>query len=426
MTRATKRIGFKSIAGAAVSAVFLLLTGCGGDGGDAPANAEAYPHATETIGSLRDIYDGKLKGQIAVNTFRNADRLLTTRDIKHGGTSYAMPKSAQQLSQISFTFNNKVYDLPTYLETQRVTGLLILKDGKIVNETYREGNTEKTRWISFSMAKSISSILIGAALRDGFITSINDPVVKYVPQLAGTAYDGVTVRNVLMMATGVKWDETYNNPNSDIRALVDARISQTPGASIKLLSKLPRVAQPGYAFNYSTGDTQIVGEILYGATKIRPATYLSNKIWTKMGMEADAKWWTDSPDGMETTGSGLSATLRDYGRIGLFMLNDGIINDERILPSGWISDSTTPKTLADGTLNSEYGYLWWIPSGPSKGDGAYYAAGIHGQNIYVNPKHKIVIVTWEAWSDSNGSGDDSYDKNNAFFEAAVKALSTAN
>lgn len=210
-----------------------------------------------------------------------------------------------------------------FISFNRVAGLLILKDGEIVFETYQLGNTEQTRWMSMSVVKSILSALVGAAIQDSHIASIDDPVTTYLPQLEGSAYDGVTVRNALQMASGVKWDETYTDISSDRRKMLEAQNSLRPGAVLELMATLPRAAEPGTRFNYSTGETHVVGALLRVATAQPLAEYLSERIWARFGMESDATWWLEAPDGLEVGGSGLSATLRDYGRFGWFLLNGG-------------------------------------------------------------------------------------------------------
>jgi len=324
-----------------------------------------------------------------------------------------MPPAATPLRQVTFTDRGKRYDLATYLELNRVTGLLVLKDGRIALERYRLGNTERTHWMSMSVAKSITSTLIGAAIKERYITSLSDSVTYYVPALAGSAYDGVTVRDVLMMASGARWNETYTDPASDRRRLLEAQISQVSGSTMAVMHSLPRAAAPGTVNNYSTGETQVAAEILRRAVGRPLATYLSDRIWSRFGMETDASWWLDSPDGVEIGGSGISATLRDYGRFGLFLLDGGVARGDSVLPGGWIAEATTPKTLRDGT-SLEYGYLWW----PGQA-GAYAAEGIYGQWIYVNPGAHVVIVVWSAQAKPTGAAvvDDW-----AFFDAVVSAL----
>lgn len=312
-----------------------------------PAAAQ-YPHATEPIGSVRQIYDGVLPFDVAVRTFRNIDRLFPTRVVPASRLPLPLPADPALFPQIRFADRDSQYTLERYLELNHVTGLLILKDGRIRLERYLHGNTRETRWMSMSVAKSITSTLIGAAVHDGRL-SLSDQVVKHVPSLAGSAYDGATVRDVLMMASGVKWNETYTDPRSDRRRLLEAQISQRPGSALQVMRSLPRAAEPGTKNNYNTGETQVASEILRAAVGKPLATYLAERVWSKVGMESDANWWLDSPDGVEIGGSGFSATLRDYARFGQFILNDGVADGERILPEGWVREATSAKTLKGGT-----------------------------------------------------------------------------
>lgn len=355
---------------------------------------EAYPHAHEPIGTVEQIYDGALLPDQAVSTFRNIDRLFPTHTIRAGQNPYPLPRADRKLVNVRFQQDGKTYDLYDFFALDNVTAMLVIKDGKVVHETYQRGNTEKTRWMSMSMAKSITSTLAGIAIAEGLIKDgVDAQVADYVPELKGSAYDGVTLRDVLMMSSGVKWDETYTDSSSDRRALLRAQISQQPRSAMKLMAGLPRAAEPGTLNNYSTGETQILGEIVHGAVKMPLAEYLSQKIWQPFGMESDAKWWLDSPDGVEIGGSGIAATLRDYGRFGLFVLNDGKIDGKSILPPGWIKEATSPKTLKNGE-KLDYGYMWWAAwTEPSIRDGAFEAIGIQGQNLYVNPAQNLVIVT---------------------------------
>ncbi len=385
----------------------------------AAAADAAYPHANEPIGTVEQIYDGALLPDQAVSTYRNIDRLFPTRTIKAGGHVFPLVKADKQLTNVAFTYEEKKYDLYDFVALDSITGMLVLKDGKIAYEMYQRGNTERTRWMSMSLAKSITSTLAAMAIKDGYIKSLDAPVVDYVPALKGSAYDGVTVKQVLMMSSGVKWNETYTDPNSDRRALLKAQIAQQPGAAVALMSKLPRAGEPGSVHNYSTGETQILGEIVRGAIKTPLAEYLSEKVWAPYGMEADANWWLDSPNGHEIGGSGISATLRDYGRIGQFFMDNGMVNGYSVLPDGWVKEASTPKTLSNGKA-LDYGYMWWTAwTPPSIKDGAFSAIGIHGQNIYIDPAEKVVIVTF-------GAQPKPVEKEpidpNVFFDAVVAAL----
>ncbi len=382
-------------------ALALVLAGCAHG---AATRALPYPHAAEPIGTVRQSYDGALSAELAVHTFRNIDRLFPTRRIAPADAPRPLPKASRPLGAVRFTQDGTSHALNDYLRGNRVAALLVLKDGAIAHEQYLLGNTPRTRWMSMSVAKSITSTLIGAAIHDGAIGSVHDPVIRYVPSLTGSAYDGASIRDVLMMSSGVQWDETYTDPRSDRRALLEAQIAQVPGAALAVMAKLPRAAAPGTRHNYSTGETQVAAEILRGAVQRPLATYLSERIWRPMGMEAEARWWLDSPDGIEIGGSGISATLRDYGRFGQFMLDDGVVDGVRYLPEGWAREAGSAKALRDGTV-LPYGYMWWIPeSAAAARDSAYVAEGIHGQFVYINPAARVVIVVWSALPRPTGGG----------------------
>jgi hypothetical protein len=379
-----------------LSTALLVTTGLAAAQQPPLTASQPYPHRTEPIGTVRQIYDGVLTPALAVNTFRNIDRLFPTRIVPASSRPMPLPPAPVPLTEVRFSDQGREYDLEAYLELNRVAAILVLQDGRVKLERYRFGNTERTRWMSMSIAKSITSTLIGAALKQGYIRSLSDSVTRYVPSLIGSAYDGVSVRDVLMMASGVRWNETYTDPSSDRRRLLEAQISQAPGSLMAIMRSLPRATAPGTANNYNTGETQVAAEILRAAVGRPLATYLSERIWSTFGMEGDANWWLASPGGIEIGGSGFSATLRDYGRFGLFILGGGIAERDSILPAGWLRDATTPKTLRDGTP-VEYGYLWWTAETPgSRRDGTFMAIGIHGQYLYVNPAANVVIVVWGA------------------------------
>lgn len=380
---------------------------------------QPYPHAREPIGTVRQIYDGALSPELAINTFRNIDQLFPTRRIPHAAKPWPLPSTAVPLGDVPFTDRGTAHHLEDYLELNRVAGLLVLDHGRIALERYRFGNGPHTRWMSMSIAKSITSTLIGAAVKQGAIASLSDSVTHYVPALTGSAYDGVTIRDVLMMASGVRWNETYTDPRSDRRRLLEAQISQVPGSALAVMRSLPRAATPGAVNNYNTGETQVAGLVLRSAVGQPLAAYLGERIWSRFGMEADANWWLDSPDGVEIGGSGISATLRDYGRFGLFILANGVAADDSILPAGWVVEATTPKTLRNG-MPLDYGYLWWTaPTAAARRDGAFAAEGIYGQFLYVNPAAQVVIVVWSARALPVGA--DTID-DWAFFDAVTAAL----
>ena len=379
----------------------------------------AVADPTENIGTVTEVYDGTLTSDIQIHTFRHIDRLFPVRTVKHGPNVLVLPRARRPLAKVEFTSGGKPYDLIDYMALNRVTALLVLKDGKIAFEDYEMGNTERTRWMSMSMVKSITSSLVGAAIQDGHIRSIDDSVTQYVATLKGSAYDGVSIRYLLEMASGVAWDETYTNPASDRRRMLEAQIAQRPGAILDLMAKLPRAGAPGTIWNYSTGETFVAGAVVRAAVGRPLADYLSERIWTKAGMEADATWWLESPDGLEIGGSGLSATLRDYGRFGLFLMNGGVARGEKILPDGWVREAGSRKMIGGKLV--DYGYMIWpFAAAPgSANDGAFQALGIYGQHIYVNPKERVVIVVWSALPKPTGK---EVIADEDFFAAATSAL----
>lgn len=361
------------------------------------------PHSNEPIATVREVYDGTFLPDIGTNTFRNIDRLFSTRVVDNGSHVYPLPARDDAITTLSIESNGRRYDLYDYLALNRVSGLLAIKDGEVAYETYQLGNSETTRWMSMSIAKSITATLIGAAIKDGYIAGLDAMLVDYVPELEGSAYDGVTVQQVLQMTSGAGWNETYTDRTSDRRELLEAQIAQEEGGMLEVMANLQRVAEPGSRWNYSTGETQVAAELLSAAIDRPISEYLTEKIWGNMGMESQANWWLESPDGIEVGGSGFSATLRDYGRFGLFLLDEGIVNGEPVLPDGWVERSSQPNIINGEEI--EYGFMLWpeMNAEDSIHEDAFEAVGIFGQFIYVNPRENVVIVVWSARSKPGAS-----------------------
>jgi hypothetical protein len=373
----------------------------------------------QELAGARQVFDGKMLPAVEVATFSHSDKLFPVNLVLRKGPVRPLPPAAAKLPEIHFVSDGKTYDLFDYLAYNRVAGLLILKDGKVVLEDYELGAGPQTRWPSFSIAKSISSTLVGAALQQGLISSLDDPLTRYVPGLKGGAYEGVSIRNILQMASGVKWVETYTDPSSDRRKLLDLQLAKKPGSVVPFMSALPRGAAPGSVWNYSTGESFLVGAVLEGATHKPLATYLSETLWSRLGMEQDATWWVEAPGGMGLAGSGLGATLRDYARFGLFVQQDGVLDGQRIVPEGWFREAGAAHVI--GGKSVDYGYLWWpLPAGDPIHQGAFKAEGIFGQFIYINRAENLVIVVLSARPKPNSSDhilDDS-----SFFAAVARSL----
>jgi len=336
-------------------------------------------------------FDGQLLPDDQVDVMSNINKLFPSATISRGESASPLPRSSRSLGTVSIETGGNAYDLFDYLALNRVVGLLILKNGEIVQETYQLGLTPDTRWASGSMAKSITSTLAGVALAEGKIRSLDDQIICYLPQLTGSAYDGVTVRQILQMRSGAAWDETYADSKSDRRRLLEIHFSQRPERFLDFMSKLPRQSEPGTRFHYSTGETYLVGAVVAAATGQSLSSYLSEKIWRPLGMEADAAWWLLHP-GLETAGGGFAATLRDYGRFGQFVMNDGRLGEVSLVRSGWFAEATDPAA------DPNYGFLWWLCAASSEAvhRKAFEAIGVYGQRMYINPPEKLVVVVLSA------------------------------
>jgi CubicO group peptidase (beta-lactamase class C family) len=322
--------------------------------------------------------------------YKNIDKIYPTRNVSASSSPYPLTAAPRDLLSLTYQLEGQTYSIAEYVETHRTVGLIVVQDDQVLLENYSLGNDASTRWMSFSIAKSVTSLLIGAAIHDGYILSVDERVTKYLPRLANTAYDQTTIKDLLNMASGVAWNEDYTDPNSDA-----SHVGGLDGVALfEYLGKLPNASAPGVTFNYSTGETNLVGAVLRAAIGNNAATYLQQKIWQPFGMEADANWRLNTPGGAERGGCCLSATLRDYARIGLYAMRNGEPKSgESVLPPGWIQESTQPSAAYPG-----FGYLWWLAD-----DNSYSARGIFGQMIVVVPQEKLVIAMQSAWPDAVGN-----------------------
>lgn len=275
-------------------------------------------------------------------------------------------------------------EVDAFMASQNAAGLIVVQDGKVRLERYALGYGREGRWTSFSVAKSVTSTLVGAAIRDGYIKSLDEPVTHYIPDLAGAGYDGVTIRQVLTMTSGVRWNEDYTDPASDVARMFAAPVPAGMDPTVAYMRTLPRADPPGAKFVYKTGETNLIGVLVRRATGKKLADYLSEKVWRRYGMERDAFWMTDQT-GAEVSGCCLSVSLRDYARIGMLSLEGG----KGIVPDRWFADATRAHVSFPG---GGYGYQWWTLPG-----GGYAAQGIFGQAIVVDPEKRLVIAISAAW-----------------------------
>jgi CubicO group peptidase (beta-lactamase class C family) len=305
-------------------------------------------------------------------------------------------------------------DIDAYMAGQRSADLLIVHDGKLRLERYGLGFDGHGRWTTFSVAKSITSTLLGAAIRDGYIHSMDDKVSDYIPQMKGSAYDEVSIRQLLTMTSGVKWNEDYADPNSDVARFNNHQPEEGVDALVSYMRRLPREVPAGTRWLYSTGETNLVGVLLTQATKKHLATYLSEKIWVPAGMEQQATWIL-SRTGNEISGCCIQAAARDFARFGLFILNGARVDGKSIVPDDWLNEATTGH--ADiGRPGRGYGYQWWTYT-----DGTFAARGIFGQGIFIDPKRKLVIASNANWP-AGATDRVASDAREAFYRAVQKAI----
>lgn len=281
-------------------------------------------------------------------------------------------------------------DIDQYLAGQRAAGIVIVQDGKVRFERYGLGFDARGRWTSFSVAKSFTSTLVGAAIQDGYIKSLDDKVSRYIPGLRGSAYDDVSIRQLLTMSSGIRWNEDYEDPNSDVNKFNDAKPDPGMDATVSYMRKLPRAHPPGEVWHYNTGETNLIGVLVSSATGKPLSEYMQEKIWQPGGMEAEATWLL-SKTGHEIAGCCLQAETRDFARFGLFVLANGNVGGKQIVPADWFA-MAAHKQKDIGRPGKGYGFQWWTYD-----DGSVAAQGIFGQGIFIDPKRHLVIASNADW-----------------------------
>lgn len=287
-------------------------------------------------------------------------------------------------------------DIDAYMTLNHVAGLVIVQNGKIRHEQYGLDFNAEGRWTSFSVAKSFTSTLVGAAIKDGYIDSLDANVADYIKGLKGSAYDGVTIEQLLTMSSGVAWNEDYSDPQSDVARFIETKSEDGLNPIVTYMRKLPRAHPPGTVWNYSTGETNMISLLVREATGKRLTDYIRDKIWQAYGMEANGSWLLDE-DGEELGGCCIQATTRDFARMGQFMLDGAKVDGVSIVPDGWIEEATRAHFDLD-KRGYGYGYQWWTYE-----DGTFGGRGIFGQSIFVDPKRQLVIATNSNWADAVGN-----------------------
>ena len=368
-----------------LGALALALSGCSmtSSGGEIPA-AMAADAVTVVTPPARD------PSELQVLFWSDEQREQRFRDMESwfAGHEVVASDTPRELPTGEPIGADHAASLRAYMEETNAAGVMILQDGKVRFEDYRLGFGPDQRWTSFSVAKSFTSTLLGAAIADGFIASIDEPVTDFVPEMAGTSYEGVSILQIAQMTSGVAWNEDYADPNSDVAMMARFAFEHGPDALTEQMSTLEREAAPGEKWLYKTVETNLLGLIVENAVGLTLAEYAKSKIVDPAGFGSDLFWISD-PRGGSIGGCCLSITLADYARFGQFALDGG----EGIVPDDWYVKSSTPAPAMANATPVSYGYQWWIyPEMDS-----YGAQGIFGQAITVVPEKKIVAVVVSNW-----------------------------
>jgi len=320
-------------------------------------------------------------------TFHSMDQIFTTRTVARSGPVWAIPRADHPLD-FSYEYEGQHHTPEEFLDRTYTNALLVIKNGRIVYENYRNNTKPDTRFIAWSMTKSITSILIGCALQEGRIHALDDPISRYLPELKGSGYDGVSIRHILQMRSGVDYPERYDFANPGVAARNhELSLVENVTRFADIARTVRRVHPPGELWEYKTLDTAVLGwllERISGGSTV--AAYTTQRLWEPLGAEADGFYIMDGPPGAgrEFSGAGFNATARDFARIGLMMLNSGVANGHRIVSADWVRESTHPT----GGPGPGYGYQWWV----FPNSRAYQALGLQGQHIFIDPDTQTVVV----------------------------------
>lgn len=359
-----------------------------------------------------------------VENMRNSNEHYSSSDMNAGQQVWALDKGSSLELPESFEYYGEKINSKDYLQYSHTGSLLVLQKGKIRLEEYFRGETESDRHISFSVAKSFISALFGMAVSEGKI-DIEKNADDYVPLLKGSGYEGVRIKDILQMSSGVKFNEDYADLNSDINRF--GRILALGGSFDDFAASLKNEVPPGTRRLYVSIDTQVLGMILREVTGRSISDYMQEKLWQPMGAESDAYWVTDSFD-MEMALGGLNAVLRDYGRFGQLALQGGQRDGQQIIPAQWMQDSLATdaphlqaKEDERSMDNWGYGYQWWLPPETADHPGVFMAVGIYDQYIYIDPARELVVVKLSGNPHYTGDNYDSVPKTLALFRAIAKA-----
>jgi len=348
----------------------------------------------------------KVKMEYIEDTFINMDQYFDFKTVSKSDRPFTFSRRSNESLPEIFTHNGVEFNTMDFLDSSYTQGFLVLQNDTIVYENYWRGQTETTRHISWSMAKSVISALLGIAQEEGHMGSVDKNVEEYLPELIGSGYEGVKVKDVLQMSSGVKFNEDYADQESDINRWF--RAFAFGESQDEFAASLVNEREPGTYNHYVSINTHVLGMILVRTTGKSVAQYFKEKLWDPIGAEHDAYWLKDN-EGMEMALGGLNATLRDYAKVGRLFLNKGMWDGKQLVPESWVNESlnmdaehVTPMSKNSAHPETGYGYQWWIPPGD---DGEFWARGVFNQYIYINPTTKTVIV-------KNSANQNFYDQTN--------------
>lgn len=392
----------------------VLLSGCMASANLEMSEEQAAEKYTQVFAS----------GNLDEN-FRSLFTQYAAIEIENSAEVYTLPFSLRtDALPETFLYGEEEKNLKDFLKSTHTTGLMILYKGKVIYEDYARGNVRDDHVMLMSVSKTMTSFLIGVAANDGLL-ALDEPMTKYVPSLHGTGYDGVTIKNALEMSSGIKWDEGFGRPDSD---LARSMIAMTIGSLDAFALTLERDNAPGTYNRYVSMDTHVLGMVLRGATGVPYEAYFHDKLWSKLGAESSVKMLVDTK-GQPLVYGGVNIRLRDMLRFGKLYLDEGRnYKGEQIVPSQWVRESTRPDVARlmpmannpDSDSGFGYKYQWWTPYKPDGLD--FSAIGIYGQFIYVNPERDVVIVKSSAYPDYTKDGGPMNNKTFFAFQAIAKHL----
>jgi CubicO group peptidase (beta-lactamase class C family) len=329
-------------------------------------------------------------GAPQVESFRDMAAIRPCRLVRRSASPLPLSRGEPVDLPTSYDFQGRRCTPETFLADTETVGLMAVKDGRVRFERYWLAQDATMTWTSFSVVKSMVSALVGIALREGLIDGIGRDLTHYLPELKGSAFDGVSIKTVLEMSSGMRWNENYGDPDAEITRYGQA---MDGGSLDRIAVQSVREYAPDTHFRYNSMETHVLGMLLVRVARRSLSDLLREKLWDPCGMEDDAFFSVDGT-GMEGAAGGLCATLRDYAKFGQLFLEMGARGGRQIVPAAWVHESTRPNAphTQPGALFPGYpfgyGYQWWLPDG----SGAYSAIGIYNQFIYVDPARRVVIA----------------------------------